>query len=260
LTQEHDNTVIGIVVPTMGTRPQFLAACIDSIRRGGDAHICLVGPPSVEHIPLRAKCDSFIVDNGKGLAAAINAGIASLPEQISFVNWLGDDDLVSPQSLSKLQALLMEHRDVVVAYGHCHYINTAGETLFTVRAARWAETLLRCGPQLISQPAMLFRRDTFQLVGGLDQGLGWAFDLDLLLKLRRHGRFKSIPEVVASYRWHEGALTVGSRNQSVSEASAVRVRHLPRIIRPFSRLWEPIVRRAVLQTGETLSRRYLSPA
>jgi len=247
---------IGIVVPTMGTRPQFLAACIDSIRRGGDAHICLVGPPSVEHSPLRAKCDSFIVDNGNGLTAAINAGIASLPEQISFVNWLGDDDLVSPQSLSKLQALLMEHRDVVVAYGHCHYINSAGETLFTVRAARWAETLLRCGPQLISQPAMLFRRDTFQLVGGLDEGLGWAFDLDLLLTLRRHGRFKSLPQVVASYRWHEGALTVGSRRESVREASAVRVSHLSLPLRRAAWLWEPLVRRTVLWAGKLLTRRY----
>jgi len=236
----------------MGTRPQFLAACIDSIRKGGDAHICLVGPPSVEHSQLRVKCDSFIVDNGKGLVAAINAGIASFPEQISFVNWLGDDDVVSPQSLWKLQALLRDHRDVVLAYGHCHYINSAGETLFTVRAGRWAEALLRCGPQLISQPAMLFRRDAFRDVGGLDEHLGWAFDLDLLLKLRRHGRFKSLPEVVASYRWHEGALTVGSRNQSVREASAVRVRHLPRIIRPFSRLWEPLVRLAVLRTGTLL--------
>jgi len=242
----------------MGTRPQYLAACIDSIRKGGDAHICLVGPKTVEHGALRALCDSFVLDIGLGLAAAINSGIASLPEQISYVNWLGDDDLVSPQSLSKLQSPLMDHRDVVLVYGHCHYVNTAGETLFAVRAGRWAETLLRYGPQLISQPAMLFRREAFRSVGGLDEKLKMAFDLDLLIRLRRFGRFASVPHVTASYRWHQDALTVGSRKQSVHEASMVRVRHLPRLLRRLSILWEPIVRLAVLRAGNALSRRFVS--
>lgn len=225
-----------------------------------DVHVCIVGPETVEVNALRAQCDSFVLDTGKGLAAAINAGIASLPESVRFVNWLGDDDLLAPGALTTLATAMSVQHDAVLAYGYCTYINGNDETLFTVRPSRLAESFLRFGPQLIAQPAMLFRRDSFQEVGGLDDQLGWAFDLDLLLKLRRHGRFKPIPQVVASYRWHEGALTVGSRNQSVREASAVRVRHLPRFIRPFSQLWEPFVRRAVLQTGRSLSLRYLKSA
>jgi len=236
---------IGIVVPTLGTRPHFLEACIRSIRENDNVHICVVGPATAETQPFRAICDSFVPDTGRGLAAAINIGIASLPPSVKFVNWLGDDDLFSASGLMGLSASLAADNNVVLAYGHCRYIDCTGASLFTVRAGRWAETLLRCGPQLISQPAVLFRRDAFRDVGGLDEQLGWAFDLDLLLKLRRHGRFKSIPQVVASYRWHEGALTVGSRSQSIREASSVRVRHLSPLARKFSRLWEPVVRLVV---------------
>lgn len=90
-------------MPTMRTRSQKVAKCIDSIR--------------------------------KGLVAAFNAGIGSRPDQISFVNWLGDDYAVCLQSLSKLQALLPDRREVVLNYGHRHYINTTGKTLFIIRAS-----------------------------------------------------------------------------------------------------------------------------
>lgn len=250
------STEVGIVVPTLGTRPEYLAASINSVRMNGDVHVCLVGPEAVKLSALRAQCDSFVLDTGKGLAAAINAGIASLPESVRFVNWLGDDDVLTPGGITTLATAVSMQRDAVLAYGHCRYIDASGTTLFTVRPSRWAESLLRFGPQLISQPAMLFRRNIFQQIGGLDEQLGWAFDLDLLIKLRQQGRFVAVRQVVASYRWHESALTVGSRKDSVREASVVRKRHLPPIARPLSRLWEPLVRRVVLCAGVLLTRRH----
>jgi len=247
---------IGIVVPTLGTRPHFLEACIKSIRENDNVHICVVGPATAETQPFRAICDSFVPDTGRGLAAAINIGIASLPQSVKFVNWLGDDDLVSHGGLMELSASLAADNNVVLAYGHCQYIDSTGASLFTVRAGRWAEALLRCGPQLISQPAMLFRRDAFRDVGGLDEHLGWAFDLDLLLKLRRHGTFRSTPQVVASYRWHEGALTVGSRKESVREASKVRVCNLSPTARWLAWMWEPLIRGTVTVSANLITKKF----
>lgn len=245
---------VGIVIPTLGSRPEYLYECISSVRLNASVHICLVGPDSPELEPFRTLCNSFITDPGRGLAAAINIGIESLPQSVKFVNWLGDDDVVNADGLAKLSTSLTTTNNAVLAYGHCQYIDTAGKALFTVRSGQWAETLLRCGPQFISQPAILFRRDSFRDVNGLDEQLRFAFDLDLLLKLRRHGEFRSVPHVVASYRWHEDALTAGSRNQSVREASTVRIRNLSPIARWLSWLWEPFARRTLLQAGSILSR------
>jgi len=206
---------------------------------------------------IRSSFDSFVVDSGRGLAAAINAGVASLPASVTLVNWLGDDDRLCQDGVTRLTAAFVSD-EIVLAYGRCTYIDADGQELFTVRSSRWAEPLMRCGPQLISQPAMLFRREAFRSVGGLDEKLKMAFDLDLLIRLRRFGRFASVPHVTASYRWHQDALTVGSRKQSVHEASTVRVRHLPRLLKRLSILWEPIVRFAVLRAGNALSRRFVS--
>jgi GT2 family glycosyltransferase len=249
------NTEIGIVVPTRGTRPLYLEQCIRSIRSNGDVHICLVGPDTLEIQPFRAMCDSFVSDSGRGLAAAINAGIASLPPSVKFVNWLGDDDVVNTDGLEKLHASLTSKKNVVLAYGYCQYINSAGSTLFTIRADRWAEKLLHFGPQLISQPAVLFRRDSFEQVGGLDEALQWAFDLDLFIKFSRVGPFLGVSAPTAGYRWHHAALTVGLRGDSVREASLVRRRNLPPLLRRLAWIWEPFVRWLILLGGWVVSRR-----
>jgi GT2 family glycosyltransferase len=202
-------------------------------------------------------CDSFVSDSGRGLAAAVNAGIASLPPSVKFVNWLGDDDVVSTDGLANLHAILTSNSDAVLAYGYCQYIDSADSPLFTVRVGRWAETLLRFGPQLISQPAILFRRNVFHQIGELDEKLGWAFDLDLILRLRRQGQFKQVTRIVASYRWHNEALTVGSRRESVDEASSVRLRYLSPMARKLSKLWEPIVKILVIFSASFISKRLL---
>jgi GT2 family glycosyltransferase len=247
---------IGIVIPTLGSRPEYLQQCISSVRLNAPVHVCLVGPESLELEPFRALCDSFVTDPGRGLAAAINTGIASLPESVELVNWLGDDDLLSADGLHKLAAAIAGKGAAKLAYGHCQYIDGDGAALFTVRSSRWAEVLMRFGPQLISQPAMLFQRDAFRQVGGLDEQLGWAFDLDLLIKLSRLGRFRSVSGVTASYRWHDGALTVASRQGSVREASLVRVRHLHPVMRTLSWSWEPLVRVAITKTAKLVTRKF----
>jgi 2-phospho-L-lactate guanylyltransferase (CobY/MobA/RfbA family) len=45
--------------------------------------------------------DQFVVDPGSGLPEAINKGLAELPLEIEYINWLGDDDLLKPESISK---------------------------------------------------------------------------------------------------------------------------------------------------------------
>jgi len=102
---------------------------------------------------------------------------------------------------------------------------------------------------------MLFRRDSFRDVGGLDEQLGWVFDLHLLLKLRRHGPIRAVRHVVASYRWHEDALTVDSRKESVQQASTVRVRHLSPLARRLSGLLEPVVRTLMRSSAQLVGRK-----
>lgn len=246
-----------IVVPTMGTRPLLLAECIDSIRMAGCTNIYLVIPdPSiVRDFVERDLVAGVISDPGRGLAAAINAGISSLPTTIRYVNWLGDDDLLTTGSIRIAREILEGDTSASLAFGACDYVDAAGQVIFHSRSGRWAPWLMYLGPQMVPQPGSLFRVDDFVSVGGLDESFKFAFDLDLLMKLRRLGTFRYVRRTLSKFRWHADSLSVGGREGSVQEASRIRLRNLPVAIRPFARVWEPLVRRAILQAGRRVSAR-----
>ena len=253
-------TLIGIVIPTLGDRPEYLNESIESIRRGGDSYILIVRPVKARSIDenLAVKVDRIIDDPGTGLARAINEGIRSLPTEIQFASWLGDDDRLTTQSLSKASRTLEIESSAVFVFGQCQYIDGAGNPLWLNKSGKWTELLMLCGPQLIPQPGSLFRRSSFEQVGGLDESLKWAFDLDLFLKLRKLGKFGFLKEPLAEFRWHEGSLSVGSRQGSVDEASKVRRQHLPQVIKQASVVWEPVLWKIILFAGTRVSSRISS--
>jgi hypothetical protein len=251
------NQRVGIVVPTLGRRPEYLIECLNSIRASGEAHIVLVTPIDFDTAFLRNEglIDQQVDDPGIGLSEAINAGVAALPESVRYTNWLGDDDLLALGSLSRCADFLDKNPDAVMVFGSCEYIDPTGNRLWKNKSGPWAVPLLRFGPDLIPQPGALFRCSAFNEVGGLDSRWGWAFDFDLFIKLSKIGQIKFLDETLASFRWHPESLSVEFRKQSVLEASRVRVSHLPTYLRPISALWEYPVRQATLLAGAKVTGR-----
>lgn len=247
----------GIVVPTLGTRSEYLELCLRSIREAGDAHICVVAPDSVDlsrYLDL-GLVDQRVSDPGTGLARAIDAGLRSFPEEIEFINWLGDDDLLRPESLSLTSQYLTSNPQVTMVFGSCDYINSSGEIIWRNRSGQWAVPLLRIGPCLIPQPGSLFRAQSYREIGGLNFNYSWAFDFDLFIRLTKFGSVRFIPHTLANFRWHEGSLSVDGRDGSVGEASQARRSHLPRLVKSISPLWEVPVRVLTKYAGVYVGRR-----
>jgi GT2 family glycosyltransferase len=256
------NQRVGIVVPTLGKRPDYLEQCLSSIRAAGEAYILLVAPASFKSDALKSAglLDSVVVDAGGGLAAAINQGIRALPSTVEYVNWLGDDDLLTDSSLFSSAAALDEDNQTVMAFGSCDYIDGAGQTVWANSSGQWAVPLLRFGPDLIPQPGALFRRSAFEKVGGLRTDLGWAFDFDLFIRLSKVGTVRFLNLTLAKFRWHPESLSVEHRKKSVVEASQVRVSHLPSLLKPISFLWEYPVQQATLIAGKRVTAKAKSKA
>lgn len=253
---------VGIVVPTLGKRPEYLNQCLNSIRQAGRAHVLLVSPADFEKTELlrTGLFDQCVDDPGIGLSEAINLGIRSLPSDVQFVNWLGDDDLLTEGSLEITSKALATDPDAVMVFGACDYIDSRGETIWTNSSGKWAVPLLRFGPDLIPQPGALFRKLSFDKVGGLKPEFDWAFDYDLFISFSKLGRLKYLNTTLASFRWHPESLSVEHRLMSVNEASQVRISHLPRFMRPISALWEYPVRQATLIAGNSLTGKTKSKA
>lgn len=252
---------VGIVVPTLGTRPEYLAECLESLKRAGQAEgspfVVIVAPSDFDssRYLTSGKADRFVEDPGQGLAAAINSGFAQMPEEIEYINWLGDDDVLKDHSLDKATSYLESNPKSVMVFGGCDYVDSSGHVIWTNPSGLWAVPLLRFGPDLVPQPGSLFRSSTFAAVKGLDSKYDWAFDFDLFIKFSKIGKIGFINETLASFRWHPDSLSVEYRARSVNEASEVRVSHLPKLIRWLSSIWEFPVKKATLLAGNSVSKK-----
>jgi GT2 family glycosyltransferase len=199
--------------------------------------------------------DQFVVDPEMGLPGAINKGFSELPSEVEYINWLGDDDLVSTGSIAKAVSVLDSDSKTVLVYGSCDYVDPQGKVIWTNKSGQWVSTILGFGPDLIPQPGCLFRRSAFNQIGGLNKDFNWAFDFDLLLNLKKVGGLKFLDATLSSFRWHPESLSVEFRAKSVAEASKVRVSHLPSRLRPISWLWEYPVKKATFFAGLRVTER-----
>ncbi len=244
----------GVVVPTLGERPEYLEQSLRSIRDSGDSWILIVAPARFDASDLIARglADAKVDETGRSLPAAIEQGFAALPEEIEFMSWLGDDDLLRGDSLRITSEYLATHPRTAAVYGRCDYIDENNNLVWHNRSGAWAAPLLRVGPDLIPQPGSLFRRESYRRTNGLRTDLGWAFDMDIFLQLASVGRLSYVPRTLAAFRWHTESLSVAQRGRSVAEASQVRREHLPKAIRPISVLWEGPVRWATHRAGSVV--------
>ena len=249
-----------MVIPTLGRRPELLHACLASIAEQDEpSTLVIVAPTGTSEVQdLADHFNAGLVADPGSLAAAINAGARTAGPQHQFLNWLGDDDLLEPGSLSLTAAALDGDSSAVVAFGSCRYVDADERELWINRAGSWAPRILKWGPDLIPQPGMLVRRTAWDAVGGLDETMRFAFDLDLLLKLRPLGRFVDVGAVVSSFRWHGDSLTVGDRSASLKESETARRRALSPLARRLAWSWEAPVRVATRLAAAEVSRRAAS--
>jgi GT2 family glycosyltransferase len=202
--------------------------------------------------------DLYVDELEASVPNKINQGFRALPENIEYITWIGDDDLLTPGSLEVATRALDKPEKPVLVFGHCQYIDSDGKDVLVKRSGSWAVPLLRFGPQLIPQPSAFFRRDAFEKVGGLSDKFQFAFDFELFLKLSKGGKAVFIDQILSSHRWHKTSLTYSRRWDSVKEASRVRVSNMPAAVRVVSFLWEYPVMAITYFAGALLSSSFAS--
>lgn len=246
---------VGIVIPTIFERPEYLFEAIASIRSAGDAYILLSTPDEPEMISKYID----IVDEQQleltsgNLASKINRALGQLPSDCEFIAWLGDDDLLTPESLDRAVKVLRENPETGLVYGACDYINADGGKIGRNPSGEWAKTLMHFGPFLIPQPGSVWRRSAFEEIGGIDESFDLAFDHELFLRLEKNFDSQFLGVTQAAFRWHSGSLSVSRRWKSVQEASRARKKHYSKWVKPLTYFWEPFVMVATKFAGQFVS-------
>lgn len=243
---------VGMVVPTLGERPEMLAQCVRSIQgqssvrvepvlvTTGDAAAGIA--EAFPHLPV-------IPQRGRGIAAAITTGWQYLGDRVDALAWLGDDDRLPPGSLAAALAALDRCPRTVLVYGRSRYIDAAGSPRWVLRPGRLGAAMLRLGHNLVLQPGCVYRRSAVETIGGLDHSLALAFDVDLHRRLIAHGRARYVPVVLGEVRSHPDSLTVRQSQDSRREADLALASQMPRWMLRARPLWHPaselLVRAAV---------------
>jgi GT2 family glycosyltransferase len=228
-----------VVVPTLGNRPEWLHACLRSLTtQSRRPDVVVIGPSraTVAREMAEAFGVSYEPEQGSGLSAAVNQIWRNAGNE--YIGWLGDDDLLTPDSIRLTSTTLVEKRAAVLAYGNCRVIDNQGGTCFFMRPGRLAPWLMQYGADYLPQPGTLIRATAAHAVGLLDERLRYAMDLDLFLRLRRHGPFVYLPAELAAFRRHDTSLTVSNPAPGV-EATRVRSRYLSPRALTLAYIWEP---------------------
>ena len=257
--EPNDLSDVAIVIPTLGNRPEYLEECVASLPHSRTGLHTIIVAPQSELGKIREKFGSqiiqFEIDPGRGLAAALNLAFSSLPEKVKFCTWLGDDDRLTPDSLSRARHHMAINMKAAACYGDIGIIDYKGNRFKEFKSSRLARYTVFWGPNCIPQPGSLIRRRMLEEVGLLDESFKFAFDADMFMRLSRVGKLVYVKYVLADFRWHHFSLSAGQSSASIREASTARRKNLPKPLRRASFLWESIhVDLAIALAGNSFDR------
>jgi GT2 family glycosyltransferase len=257
VTTESEAAEVLLIVATLGRRPEYLRQTLDSIRsQSVRSDIIMVAPLDAPGLAETAvEFGARLIPDPGSLPKAINLGAQEGLRGQKYLNWLNDDDLLEPGSLKATKTALEADPTAAVAFGACQYIDGQGRPLWVSKAGSWAPRVLSWGPDLIPQPGMLMRTEAWRQVGGLDTSYSLAFDLDLLLKLKKVGRLVDTGTVVSSFRWHADSLTVDDRTTNLVESERAKRASLGPVAVLLAWIWEPPVRFAIRRAANAVQRR-----
>jgi GT2 family glycosyltransferase len=248
---------IGLVIPTVLSRPTLLPLVYQSCLDQGELLEILVGCPEhlIPEVQAALPPGAKVVAEKEGisLAGKISELMLNTSDDCKYIAWIGDDDIILPGAMQACLQVLESEQDVTLVYGACDYIDESGSILFTNKSGQWASTLLRFGPQLIPQPGSVMRRAAFEKAGGLNSRFNMAFDFDIFLKLEQLGKLRYVPKTLAQFRWHPGSLSVRRRGAAVLEASLARRQSYKYPMSLLWPAWEPVVILATWLAGKFLS-------
>lgn len=141
----------------------------------------------------------------RGQSDAVNRGLRQASDGI--IGWLNSDDLYIPGALAVV-AKAFQTSEANWVIGRCEIINDAGQ-IIRPAIARYKDRQLRrytyrklLRENFIAQPAVFWRREFGQSIGGLDESLHYTMDYDLWLRMGKRAEPAIVDAVLAQFRLH----------------------------------------------------------
>lgn len=160
----------------------------------------------------------IIIEKDNGPASAINKGIKKSSGEI--IGWLNSDDYLEKDSLEKVCNHFLNNPDSKWVVGDLSFVSESGKMISLKSGQLTKEDILR-NPDLIRQPATFFKRDVFEEIGLLDEGIHLVFDMDLIFRISKIYKPKYINSKLANYRFYDNTLTNRNIRKQILEIKYV---------------------------------------
>ncbi|HSV15063.1 MAG TPA: glycosyltransferase family 2 protein [Tepidisphaeraceae bacterium] len=165
----------------------------------------------------------------RGQSHAINEGI-DRSSDADVIGWLNSDDLYTDGALAAVADAFADP-SVGWVVGRYEIIDADG---LVIRSpiARYKDRFLNrysyrklLRENFIAQPAVFWRRDFGDAVGGLDESLHYTMDYDLWLRMGKHADPRILDRVFAQFRIHTGSKSGQVNREQFDEGYRVAQRY-----------------------------------
>jgi glycosyltransferase involved in cell wall biosynthesis len=209
--------LVSIVTPSFD-QAEFLEETIVSILDNGYPALeyVVVDDGSTDASPEIIRCYEnrlawWTRQENAGQAASLNRGFERTTGR--YLGFVSGDDTLLPGAIERLVDALEADPAAVLAYGDAYHTDERSERVGYAHSREWDTAwVLRTAKNPVVQPTALWTREAWERAGPLDEESEYYLDLELFLRLSIHGRFRRIPEPLATVRLHP-------RSQSVSGAA-----------------------------------------
>lgn len=202
---------ISVIIPTRN-RAAYLVEALDSVfaQTFPSYEIIVIDDGSVDDTRqllstyIEQERIRYTFQEQAGVSAARNRGVSLA--QAGYVAFLDSDDLFLPTKLEKQMKLF--EQDAELGFVHCSFskFDAQGRDLGvrdTSRFSGWIyPSMLQEWSVLMAMPCMLMRTQAIREVGGFDEGMAWAEDLDLWRRIARRYAVGVVNEPLVRVRVH----------------------------------------------------------
>jgi len=154
-----------------------------------------------------------------GQANGINKGLHQAKGEI--IGWLNSDDVLLPDTISRVIRQFEENPEIDVIYGRLERIDSEGEHIPTPKLPKdhlVFNKKLIIGECIVNQPGSFWRRGIMERVGHLNEELHFALDYEYWIRMALAGaNFKRIAEPVARFRISSKSKTVNQTAEMAKE-------------------------------------------
>lgn len=142
----------------------------------------------------------------------------------AYICWQDADDVSYPNRIALQVDFLNKNTDVGIVGGFLQFINESGESLqmrmYKETDKELRKKIFRYNP--VAQPAAMFRREVYEMVGGYNESYIVSEDLEMQLRAGVKYKFGNVQEKVVKYRQINTSLT--RKNLKKMELATLQLR------------------------------------